>query len=323
LVPRVGLGLLHAQRNLLLLLVDVQHLHLDGFAAGDDLAGVVDAARPAHLRDVDEPLDACLELDEGAVGHHVDDLALVPAADRVLGGDIVPRVRHAVLERQRDLLPLLVHGEDVDLQLLVDVDNLTRINDAVPAHVGNVQEPVDAAEIDEGAEVSDVLDDTLANLPRLDLGQEFLLHLLALVLQQLAPRHDDVASRLVDLEDLALDGAADVVADVGWTADVHLAGGQKDVDADVDEQAALDLAGDHAADDIALLVPVDDRLPFLLPFGLPVRQHDRARLVLDRFQQHLDGVAGLGSDDLVESLVVPLVERNDAFRLVADVNHHV
>ena len=40
---------------------------------------------------------------------------------------------------------------------------------------------------------------------------------------------------------------ADVVADVGRPADVDLAGRQEDVDADVDEQAALDLAGDHAA----------------------------------------------------------------------------
>src|SRR5262249_6514376 len=148
--------------------------------------------------------------------------------------------------------------------------------------------------------------------------QELLLHLLALVLQQLAPRYDDVTPRLVDLEDLALDAAADVVADVGRTADVHLAGGQEDVDADVDEQAALDLAGDHAADDIALLVPVDDRLPLLLPFGLPVRQHDRARLVLDRFEEDLHLIAGLRDDDLVESLVIPLSERNDALGLVAN-----
>ena len=54
------------------------------------LAGVVDALGPAHLADVDQALDARLELDEGAVGHDVDDLARVPAADRVLGLDVLP-----------------------------------------------------------------------------------------------------------------------------------------------------------------------------------------------------------------------------------------
>ena len=100
----------------------------------------------------------------------------------------------------------------------------------------------------------DVLDDALADLARLDLGQQLLLQLLAPVFEQLAAADDDVAARLVDDEDLALDGLADVVADVGRPADVHLAGGQEDVDADVDQQAALDLAGDQAGDDVAFLV---------------------------------------------------------------------
>ena len=40
------------------------------------LAGMVDPLGPAHLADVDQALDALLELDEGAVAHDVDDLAL-------------------------------------------------------------------------------------------------------------------------------------------------------------------------------------------------------------------------------------------------------
>ena len=40
--------------------------------------------RPAHLADVDQTLDARLQLDEGAVAHDVDDFAGVPAADGVL-----------------------------------------------------------------------------------------------------------------------------------------------------------------------------------------------------------------------------------------------
>ena len=60
--------------------------------------------------------------------------------------------------------------------------------------------------------------------------------------------------------------------------------------------------------------------PFLLPLGLAVAQDDRAGLVLDGFEQDLDLVAGLGRDDLVGALVVPLVERDDAFALVADVD---
>src|SRR5262249_50329748 len=247
----------------------------------------------------------------------------VPAAHRILGLDVDPRAGRLVLEAQGDLLLVLVHGEDVDLELLVDVDDLVRVADPVPGHVGDVEQPIDAAQVDEGAELGDVLDDALADLARLDLGQELLLHLLALVLDELAPADDDVAAGLVDLEDLALDRLADVVGDVRWPADVHLAGRQEDVDADVDEQAALDLASDKAGDDVSLLVLLHDLAPFLLTFRLAVGQDDGAGLVLDGVEQNLNLVADLRRDDLVGALVVPLLQGDDALALVADVHDHV
>jgi hypothetical protein len=39
--------------------------------------------------------------------------------------------------------------------------------DAFPTHVGDVQQTIDTAEVDERAEVGDVLDDTLADSGRL------------------------------------------------------------------------------------------------------------------------------------------------------------
>jgi hypothetical protein len=122
----------------------------------------------------------------------------------------------------------------------------------------------------------------------------------------LAAADDDVAPRVVDGDNLAFDGPAEVVADVRRPADVHLAGGQKDVDADVDQQAALDLARDRAGDDIALSVLLDDLFPLLLALGLAVTEDDSAAFVFQRLQQDLDPVAGPGRDDLVKAFVVPL-----------------
>src|SRR5262249_4909009 len=203
--------------------------------------------------------------------------------------------------------------------LLVDADDLVGVVDAAPAHVGDVQQAVDAAEVHEGAELRDVLDDALADLPLADVGEEVVLHRHALVLEQFAARDDDVAAEVVDLEDLALDGLVDVVADVGRTADVDLRGRQEDVDADVDQQAALDLARHQPADDVALLVAGDDVLPLLLAAGLAVAEDDGARLVLDGVEQDLDLVADVGRVDAVVAVVVPLLKGDDAFALVADV----
>ena len=89
--PGVDLGLLHAEADLLLGLVDRQDDDLDLFRDADHLRRVVDAPRPGHLADVHEALDARLEPHERAVGGDVGDLALDLRADRVPRLDVVPR----------------------------------------------------------------------------------------------------------------------------------------------------------------------------------------------------------------------------------------
>ena len=55
--------LLQTQRNLLLVVVDPENVHCDLFAGFDDLRRVRHA-RPVHLRDVQQPLNAAAEIDE-------------------------------------------------------------------------------------------------------------------------------------------------------------------------------------------------------------------------------------------------------------------
>ena len=69
--------------------------------------------------------------------------------------------------------------QDHDLDLVVDLDHVAGVVDAAPGHVGDVQQAVDAAQVDERAEVGDVLDLALAELADLDLVEQLLLLLLA------------------------------------------------------------------------------------------------------------------------------------------------
>ncbi len=85
-------------------------------------------------------------------------------ADRVLLLDVVPRVGLLLLQAQGDLLLLAVDVQDHDFDFLVDRDHFGRMADPLPAHVGDVQQAVDAAQVDERAEVGDVLDHALAEL---------------------------------------------------------------------------------------------------------------------------------------------------------------
>src|SRR5262249_25462089 len=145
----------------------------------------------------------------------------------------------------------LVHTDDVDFEILVDVDHVARVLHPAPAHIGDVQQAVDAAKVHERAELGNVLDNALANLAWGDFGKQFLLLFLAFIFNEFSPTHHNVPAGFIDLEDFAANFLADVVADVRGPADINLAGRQEDIDADVDEQATLDLASDAAGHHVA------------------------------------------------------------------------
>ena len=163
-IPGVVLGLLEAERDAALVGIDLEDLNLDLLAGGDDLAGVDVLLGPAHLGDVDQAFDARLQLHEGAVVGDVRDGALEAGADRILGLDRRPRIGLQLLHAEADALRLRVDADDLHLHRVADVEDLGRMVDAAPGHVGDVQQAVDAAEVDEGAVVGDVLDETVDHL---------------------------------------------------------------------------------------------------------------------------------------------------------------
>ena len=94
--------------------------------------------------------------------------------------------------------------------------------------------------------------------------------------------------------------------------------GQERTDADVDGKTALDALDDAADDDLPLGVGLLDIVPDLHLLGFFTREHDVAVAILGALEQDVDNVAGLHRD--LPGLVDKLVDGDDAFRLVADVD---
>src|SRR6266699_2906600 len=185
--------------------VHVEDDRLDRLPDGDDLGRVPDVAGPAHFGDVHQALDPGLELDERAVVGDRDDLALHARADGVFRRHVLPRIGLQLLQAEADALALPVDVEHLDLDLLADVHQLGGMGDAAVAHVGDVEQAVHAAQVDERAEVGDVLHDAFADLTDLQLLHQDVALGLTLRLEQHAARHDDVAATLVELDDLELE----------------------------------------------------------------------------------------------------------------------
>src|SRR6266702_523351 len=317
--PRIGLRLLDAEAEALVLDVDVQHHRLDHVTLLELLARVLDALVPGDVGDVHQAVDALLDLDERAVVGERHHLARHAGADRVLLVGAVPRVLLDLLQAQADALAGGVELEDHHPHFLADLEHLRRVADAAPAHVGDVEQAVDAAQVDEGAVVGEVLHHALQDGALLQVLERLLLQLLALLLEEHAAREDDVAALLVELDDLELELLADELVEVPHRADVDLRPGQERLHADVDGEAALHAPDDDALDELVALARGRDLVPDAHLVGLLLGEDDHPGVILPGLDEHLDLVAHLDGR-LRAGRGDELVDGHLPFGLVADVD---
>src|ERR1039457_6485133 len=163
--------------------------------------------------------DSVFQLYERAVRHNADDLAGDLAAHGIFDLDIVPGIALPLFETERDAFLLAIDFQDHDFNGLADLEQFGGMIDTSPAHVRDVEQPIEPIEIDERAEVCEVLDRAGTDLADLHAREQRAAFVFSLLLDQLAPRQNDVVALLVDLDDLELEGLAHVVVEVAGRDD--------------------------------------------------------------------------------------------------------
>ena len=134
-----------------------------------------------------------------------------------------------------------------------------------------------------------------------------------------AARHDDVAAAAVHLQDLERLRQVHQRLDVAHRADVDLAAGQEGHGAaEVDGEAALDPAEDHAVDALALLEFLLQLVPGGFAAGAVAAQHRFALRILDAVDIDFDLVAD--GDLGLLARRGEFAQRDAAFALQADVD---
>ena len=320
LLPGVFLQLLHAERDAAVAGIDAEDDGVDLVAGLDQLRRMLHALGPGHLGDVNESLDSLLELDERAVVGDREDAAADLCADGVALGRVEPWVRRELLEAERDALLILVELEHLDLDLVAYVDEVAGMGQTAPAHVGDVEQAIEAAQIDERAVVGEVLDGAGEDASLFEGGEGDRLLGVLVLFEQLLAGDDDVAALLVELDDADFDLGADVAVEIADRANLNLRAGQECLDADVDGETALDAAENHTLDRSLGVGSLFELVPDLVAEGLVVAD-EVAAFGLFALNDHLDGVAGLELGDAVD--VEDLLEGNEPFGLEADVDDDV
>ncbi len=191
------------------------------------------------------------------------------------------------------------------------------MSEAAPGHVGDVEQAVHAIEIDERAEVGEILHRALDTVADLHAVHELLTFLAAFLLDQFAAAEHDVLPVVVDLDDLEIVSVADELLQILRRDDVNLRRRQKRFDADVHHQSAFDDGFHLAFDQAVFLEHARDLVPILAIGRFLLRKHDHAFVVLEPLEQHVDFVTDFEILDVLE-----FRQRNNAFRFVTDIDQH-
>ena len=273
---------------------------------------------------MDQALDAIADLDEGSERDQLRDPAVDQLADLVALGELLPGILLGGLEREADALAAAIDVEHLHLELVADGDDRAGVVDVLPGELRDVDQPVHAAEVHEGAEVDDAGHHARTDLAGPQVVEEVLaLLLLGLFEPGTAGQHDVVAVP-VQLDDLCLDGGVHVGLQVAHPAQLHEGGGEESTQADVDDQAALDDLDHGAVDHAVAFFDLLDPAPGAFVLGTLLREDEAALAVLAVDDHGLDALAD--RHDLTGVHPVAdrqLTRRDDAFRLVPDVQQNL
>ena len=266
-----------------------------------------------------QAFDAGFEFHKRAVVGDVGDLAEHARALRVAAVDAHPGVVAHLLEAQRHAVLFGVELEDLGGDFLAGRDHFARVTDPAPGHVGDVQQAVNATEVDEGAVFGDVLDHAMDDGAFLE-G----LHQLGALFAHRGfdhgtARQHHVVALAVELDDLELHGLVFVRRQVFGGTGVNQRTGQEGADTvDQHRQAALDLAAGGAGDELARLQGFFQAHPRGQTLGRVARQDGVAVAVFDGADGHRDEVANLDFDFAL--VVLELFERHIGLGLEAGID---
>ena len=111
---------------------------------------MLEAFGPGHLREVNKAFDSLLQFNERAVVGDGKDATVNVSTNGIAFRGVEPRIGRELLEAEGYALLLFVEFEDLNLDFVADVDqDRGGAWRAAPAHVGDVEQAIDAAEVNE------------------------------------------------------------------------------------------------------------------------------------------------------------------------------
>ncbi|VVN58714.1 hypothetical protein PS685_02892 [Pseudomonas fluorescens] len=224
-----------------------------------------------------------------------------------------------MLQAQGNTIAFAIIFQNLDIDLVANVDDFGRMLDTLPSHVSDVQQAINATQIDECAVIGEVFDDTFNLLTFLQRFQQSFTLGGVLCFQHAATRNNYVVALLVQLDDLEFQLFAFQVRSIAHWTNVNQRTWQERTDAvNVDSEAAFNLTVDNALDHFFCCEGCFQNDPAFSALGFFTGQFGFAKAVFDRVQRNVNFITDV--DVQFASVVVELLQRDEAFRLQTSVN---
>ena len=283
-----------------------------------------------QLGDVDQPLNAGLDLGERAKIDHVGHQALDQLAQLVRFLDHGPRLWLQALQTEANAFPVVIQPQDIDLDLLADTHHLSGVPDPPPAQFRQMHQTIRTAQIDKCAKGTKAGDPAGAYLTLTQLRQQSLALRPAPLPLRAGGRQDQAALAAIDLDHLDHQLVADpfrealqaiLLIQPGGESR-HLGSGHKAPDLfDRDDQPALVVANHLTFPNLALVMEFLGVLPGFFLSGHVQRHQQVAVLVLWTHDKDHDFVAGRQLGNRLFSHALQVGAGNDSIALGTDVDN--
>ena len=142
-------------------MINIKHHYFYFVTELNDLRRVYVLVGPVHFRHVNQSFDALFNLSKTTVVREVCNARVHAASLGITIGNFYPRIFAQLLKTQRHAVAFAIKLKHLHIKLLSHFNHFAWVLDSLPCHISDVQQSIDATEINKRTVVSEVLDHTL------------------------------------------------------------------------------------------------------------------------------------------------------------------
>ena len=321
LLPWVVFALFQAQGDTTTFFVDIQNHHFHYITNVNNFGWVDVFVGPVHFGNVHQTFNAFFDFNEAAVVSQVGYATSQFSTFWVTLSDSYPWIFAQLFQAEGYTSTLAVKLQHFNSDFVAHVHDFAWVLNAFPRHVGDVQQTINAAQVNECAVVSEVLNDTFDFHAFLQVFQQLIAFCAVFGFDNGTTGNNNVVTLLVQLDYFELKLFAFQVQSVtNWTNVYQRTWQERTNTIQLNSEATFNFAVDNTDHSFSFFVSFFQRDPCFVTFSFLTRKQGFTEAVFYCVQSNVNFVTNL--DFQLALGVFELLCRNGGLRFQTGVNQY-